>query len=70
MATIEKLKSGRFRIRKMLKGRYYSLIVDKKPSARQAERLIEDYIASHVPDSNVENITLLDCHRCNSDSMV
>jgi integrase len=57
MATIEKLKSGRFRIRKMLKGRYYSLIVDKKPSARQAERMIEDYIASHVPDSAVEDIT-------------
>lgn len=57
MATIEKLKSGRFRIRKMLRGKYYSLVVDKKPSARQADRLIEDYIASCGGREDVADIT-------------
>ena len=49
MATIRKLPSGRWQIRKMKHGQVYSLIVDTKPRAKEAERLIDDLINSN-PD--------------------
>lgn len=41
---IEKLKSGSYRIRKMVKGKRYSLVVDYKPGKREAEELINALI--------------------------
>lgn len=39
---IEKLPSGKYRIRKMVKGQTYSAIVSYKPSQKEATQLIED----------------------------
>lgn len=41
---IEKLPSGAYRLRKMKAGRTYTVIVDYKPSAREAEQLMEKQI--------------------------
>lgn len=49
MATIRKLPSGRWQIRKMQHGQVYSLTVDTKPRAKEADRLIDDLIHSN-PD--------------------
>lgn len=49
MASIRKLPSGRWQIRKMQHGQVYSLIVDTKPRAKEADRLIDDLINSN-PD--------------------
>ena len=40
MATIDKLKSGSYRIRKMYKGKQYTLVLDRKPTKGEAEKLI------------------------------
>jgi integrase len=40
MATIEKLKSGRYRIIKMYKGKFYRTILDRKPSKAEAEKIM------------------------------
>lgn len=40
MATIEKLKSGSYRIRKMYRGQLYTMTVERKPTKAEAERLI------------------------------
>ena len=39
---IEKLPSGKYRVRKMVKGQTYSAIVSYKPSQKEATQLIED----------------------------
>lgn len=44
MATIEKLSSGMFRIKKQYKGKLYLLTVKKRPSKAEADRLIFSYI--------------------------
>lgn len=49
MATIRKLPSGHWQIRKMHHGQVYSLTVDTKPRAKEAERMIDDIINSE-PD--------------------
>ena len=49
MASIRKLPSGRWQIRKMQHGQVYSLIVDTKPRTKEADRLIDDLINSN-PD--------------------
>ncbi len=49
MATIRKLPSGHWQIRKMHHGQVYSLTVDTKPRAKEAERMIDDIIHSE-PD--------------------
>lgn len=41
---IEKLPSGAYRLRKMKAGKTYTVIVDYKPSAREAEQLMEKQI--------------------------
>ncbi len=49
MASIRKLPSGRWQIRKMVHGQTYTLTVDAKPRVKEAERLIDDLIRSE-PD--------------------
>lgn len=40
--TIDKLKSGSYRIRQMVKGKTYSVVLDHKPSNREAQLLIAE----------------------------
>ena len=40
MATIEKLKSGNYRISKMYKGKRYRMILERRPSKSEADRLL------------------------------
>ena len=44
--TIEKRKSGSYRIRKMVDGKSYSVTIDHKPTQREAEKIISDIISS------------------------
>lgn len=44
MATITKLPSGKYRIRKMHRGKAYSVVVDYKPGKIEAERIVLDQI--------------------------
>ena len=49
--TINQLKSGSYRIRKMVNGVNYSVVVDHKPKVREAEVLIEDKIRQSIGSS-------------------
>ena len=46
MATIEKISSGMYRIRKQYEGKLYLLTVKKRPSKAEADKLIFSYIES------------------------
>lgn len=39
---IEKLPSGKYRVRKMVKGRTYTIVLSYKPSQKEAHQMIED----------------------------
>ena len=54
--TIEKLKSGNYRIRQMVDGKYYSLTIDHKPKKSEAEALIHETIKK--PQKAVKGLTL------------
>ena len=54
--TIEKLKSGSYRIKQMENGKIYRITVDHKPTRNEAVRLLADVIEK-VP-SSVGNMTL------------
>lgn len=51
--TIEKLKSGSYRIRQMEKGKYYSIVVDHKPSKNEAVRLLAQTIQKQPAKVNM-----------------
>lgn len=53
--NIEKLKSGSYRIRKMYKGKKYSIVLDHKPTQKEAIQLIMDSIAESPPDDSDVN---------------
>ena len=40
--TIDRLKSGSYRIRQMYKGKVYSVVVDHKPTSKEALKLLSD----------------------------
>lgn len=51
--TIEKLPSGNYRIKKMIKGKTYRVTVDHKPTKREAEEIIQEQVhdtESHAKD--------------------
>ncbi len=48
MATIVKLKSGNYRIRKIYKGRRYEKVVKSKPTNKEAERLLWSIIDERI----------------------
>lgn len=48
MATIMKLPSGKYRIRKIYKGKRYEKVVPKKPTGKEAERLMWNLIDQKV----------------------
>lgn len=51
--TIEKLKSGSYRIRQMEKGKYYSITVDHKPTKNEAVRLLSNVIKKAPVKANM-----------------
>jgi integrase len=50
---IEKLPSGSYRIRKMYKGKAYSVTVDYKPTQKEALQLLAAEMDNYVTDTNV-----------------
>jgi len=50
--TIEKLKSGNYRITKMVDGKRYRVTVDHRPTKREAEEIINDKIKCKVVSVN------------------
>ena len=60
MATITKLNSGNYRIRKTYNGKSYSATLDYKPTNKQAEKLLFEKISAECnlkPDGN-KNMTI------------
>lgn len=49
MATIRKMSSGKYQIRKMVRGKVYTMIVPTKPRMKEADRLIDEMINTN-PD--------------------
>lgn len=56
--TIEKLPSGNYRIKQMVSGKMFSVVVDHRPSKVEAEQIMADKIRRKP--SNTENMTLKD----------
>lgn len=56
--TIDKLPSGKYRIRQMIDGKRYSVILDHRPSQIEASKIIAK-MADRAPRSN-NNMTVLD----------
>ena len=56
--TIDKLPSGKYRIREMVAGKRYTIIVDHRPTKVEAEQIMADKI--RLRPSNTENMTLKD----------
>ena len=51
--TIEKLKSGNYRIRQMEKGKYYSVVVDHKPDKKEAVILLASVLKKKPTRNNM-----------------
>lgn len=61
--NIVQLKSGSYRIRKMVNGVNYSVTVDHKPKVREAEVLIEDKIRQSIGSSKGMKGTFADAYQ-------
>ena len=64
--TIEKLKSGSYRIKQMVNGQMYRVTVDHKPKKAEAEALIQSVIQK--PKKKVVNLTLSEACRAYNES--
>ena len=53
--TIDRLKSGSYRIRQMFKGKVYSVVIDHKPTAKEALKLLSDKMDSVVETRSMDS---------------
>lgn len=53
--TIEELKSGSYRVTEMYKGKRFRITFDKKPTKKEAKRLLNNKIQSYLDNSLDEN---------------